>query len=35
MDNLHKHIENIRIFGRTPVVAMNRFAPTPRRSSRW
>jgi len=26
MENLHKHIENIRIFGRTPVVAMNRFA---------
>jgi formate--tetrahydrofolate ligase len=26
MDNLYKHIENIRIFGRTPVVAMNRFA---------
>ena len=26
MENLYKHIENIRIFGRTPVVAMNRFA---------
>ncbi len=26
MENLHKHIENIRMFGRTPVVAMNRFA---------
>ena len=26
MDNLYKHIENIRLFGRTPVVAMNRFA---------
>ncbi len=26
MENLHKHIENIRLFGRTPVVAMNRFA---------
>ena len=25
LDNLRKHIENIRIFGRTPVVAMNRF----------
>ena len=25
-DNLRKHIENIRLFGRTPVVAMNRFA---------
>jgi formate--tetrahydrofolate ligase len=26
LDNLRKHIENVRIFGRTPVVAMNRFA---------
>ncbi len=26
MENLYKHIENIRTFGRTPVVAMNRFA---------
>ncbi|MEO8196660.1 MAG: formate--tetrahydrofolate ligase [Thermoanaerobaculia bacterium] len=26
MENLYKHIENIRLFGRTPVVAMNRFA---------
>ena len=26
LDNLRKHIENIRLFGRTPVVAMNRFA---------
>ncbi|MGE0642002.1 MAG: formate--tetrahydrofolate ligase [Thermoanaerobaculia bacterium] len=25
-DNLRKHIENIRLYGRTPVVAMNRFA---------
>ncbi|MGH8621063.1 MAG: formate--tetrahydrofolate ligase, partial [Burkholderiales bacterium] len=25
-DNLRKHIENVKLFGRTPVVAMNRFA---------
>jgi formate--tetrahydrofolate ligase len=25
-DNLRKHIENIRLYGRTPVIAMNRFA---------
>jgi formate--tetrahydrofolate ligase len=26
LDNLAKHVENIRIFGESPVVALNRFA---------
>ena len=26
LDNLHKHVENIRVFGEPPVVAINRFA---------
>ncbi|MBN1336192.1 MAG: formate--tetrahydrofolate ligase [Deltaproteobacteria bacterium] len=26
LGNLHKHVENIRLFGETPVVAINRFA---------
>jgi formate--tetrahydrofolate ligase len=26
LDNLRKHIENVRVFGKTPIVALNRFA---------